>query len=471
MQVKKFEAPTIQEALETIKRDLGPDAIILQTKNIRGGFGLLSKSSVEVTAAVSEKSLQKKKTLETKLPTGTVEAMQKLPASKQAEILERYPQKTLDRYPTATRPGASGTSDARQSRKLTATRYIDIDTPPVSSGASASPGPVASAPSVRTVLSPAVGTPPIKDAIRQEIDELKQMLGEMKSSQEIAATSGASGSPSMGAAPAFNNPAVRDSYELLVVNGLEKKHAHLLVKQAVFALDGKDAESPDQVMDQVAEELVGTIEVASLLEGITPKSADASHPPAAIALLGPTGVGKTTTLAKIASDAVLNRGLKVGLINVDSYKIAAADQLSTYAKILNVPFRSVADAEELRVALQEFNRFDVVLIDTTGRSQRDMEHLNQMRDLLAAVPNLRTALVLSSTTRDTELYDIGKRFSGFKPGGLILSKLDEALVYGSIYNVSHRLKLPLMYFTTGQRVPEDIEEATAERLAALVLDL
>ncbi|MGE0615512.1 MAG: flagellar biosynthesis protein FlhF, partial [Bacteriovoracia bacterium] len=158
-------------------------------------------------------------------------------------------------------------------------------------------------------------------------------------------------------------------------------------------------------------------------------------------------------------------------INVDSYKIAAADQLSTYAKILNVPFRSVADAEELRVALQEFNRFDVVLIDTTGRSQRDMEHLNQMRDLLAAVPNLRTALVLSSTTRDTELYDIGKRFSGFKPGGLILSKLDEALVYGSIYNVSHRLKLPLMYFTTGQRVPEDIEEATAERLAALVLDL
>ena len=150
--------------------------------------------------------------------------------------------------------------------------------------------------------------------------------------------------------------------------------------------------------------------------------------------------------------------------------MAAFDQLGTYAKILNVPFRSAASAEELRVAIQDFQALDLVIVDTTGRSQRDPASLKEMQDMLQAVPDIRLELVLSVTTRDNELYDMANRFSIFRPQGIIVSKLDEASMYGSIYNVSHKVKLPLLYFTTG-RVPEDFEEATKERVAALIMDL
>ena len=210
-------------------------------------------------------------------------------------------------------------------------------------------------------------------------------------------------------------------------------------------------------------------------EGISPlggiEAENQQNGPAVIALVGPTGVGKTTTVAKMASEALLKRNLKVGLINLDSYKVAAFDQLGTYAKILNVPFRSVSTQEELKAALLDFQSLNLVLVDTTGRSQRDPGSLKDMQAMLSSVPNLRTHLVLSVITRDSELYDMATRFSIFRPQGLIMSKLDEATIFGSIYNVSQKVKLPLLYFTTGQRVPEDIEEASRERVASLILNL
>jgi flagellar biosynthesis protein FlhF len=112
-----------------------------------------------------------------------------------------------------------------------------------------------------------------------------------------------------------------------------------------------------------------------------------------------------------------------------------------------------------------------VLVDTTGRSQRDPASLQQMQELLRSASGIRTQLVLAVATRDNELYDQATRFSAFKPEGIVFSKLDEATLYGSIYNVCQRTKLPLTYFTTGQRVPEDIEEASPERVAALIMDL
>jgi flagellar biosynthesis protein FlhF len=223
-------------------------------------------------------------------------------------------------------------------------------------------------------------------------------------------------------------------------------------------------------MDRVAGEIMLSTEVVSALAGIEPNRGEGGKP-AIIALVGPTGVGKTTTVAKLASEAALRRNLRVGLVNLDSYKVAAFDQLGTYAKILNVPFRSVASKEDLAVAMQDFQSLDLVIVDTTGRSQRDPDSLRELQELLVALPDARTHLVLSATTRDMELYDMANRFSAFRPRGIIMSKLDEATIYGAIYNVSQKIKLPLAYFTTGQRVPEDIEEATRERLASLILDL
>jgi flagellar biosynthesis protein FlhF len=291
------------------------------------------------------------------------------------------------------------------------------------------------------------------------------MIEEMKSAQEGI---GAVAAGNAAAGGALATPALQDAFEQLVLGGMDKRYAYALVKRAAFDLGEERSRNPEDVLDQLASGLMESTEIA---ESLPAAQEGARSGPTVLALVGPTGVGKTTTVAKMASDALLKRNLKVGLINLDSYKVAAFDQLSTYAKILNVPFRSVANEAELQAALLDFKGLDLVLVDTTGRSQRDPASLREMQTLLKTVPGIRTQLVLAVATRDTELYDQASRFGIFRPEGLVFSKLDEATLYGSIYNVAQKTQLPLLSFTTGQRVPEDLEAATRERVAALVLDL
>jgi flagellar biosynthesis protein FlhF len=509
MQVKKFEAPTIQEALETIKRELGPEAIILQTKQNKRGFGLLSRASVEITAAISERSLQKKQFVENRVTPQNRDMVKKLPAEKQAEFYDRFVDKHLSRADTTKdkveiRKPAPSQNQATPARPITGMRYIDIDTPEPASGAEAKGfrarflGTKAEAPAPKTpeelrrlaiklesekswtqrtyeenygrievegeVADSAdqLGARNLK--LEEEMVHLKRMITELKTAQETAA---ASPLP-RGGQDVLSTATLQDAYDSLVLGGMDKRFALGMVKKVGQELGEIQVQNPDAVLDQLASQIMFSTETSSPFA-----AAGGTEPakPRIIALVGPTGVGKTTTVAKMASEALLKRGLKVGLINLDDYKVAAFDQLGTYAKILNVPFRSVATLEDLKAAIRDFQTLDLVLVDTTGRSQRDPNSLREMQATLAEIPNLRTELVLSATTRDTELYDMANRFSVFRPEGLIISKLDEATVYGSIYNVSQKVKLPLLYFTTGQRVPEDIEEATRERVASLILDL
>lgn len=502
MQVKKFEAPTIQEALEVIKRELGPEAIILQTKQYKRGFGLMSKASVEVTAAVSERALQKKSFTEKRLPEPQRKSVQKMPADRQAELYDKYMDRHLEQAmggaqdrvdmsrrtaapargqtqaQAQTQAKARGAKPAAPSQGgITPTRYIDIEDEDHAAArrapaqrAQARPSPTQPAQSHQIHQAQGLQSPspmPAQKAnlgmtVEEEMGHLKRMIEELKTTQELPA--GAMGGGSL-------TPALQDAFEQLVLNGIDKRYALSLAKKVGFELGAERAQSPDDVLDQLAAEIMSSTEVLSPLSGIEPGARASGQGPAVIALVGPTGVGKTTTVAKIASEALLKRNLKVGLINLDSYKIAAFDQLATYAKILNVPFRSAQSAEDLRAAIQDFRSLDVVLVDTTGRSQRDPKSLKEMEQLLQSVPGLRSQLVLSATTRDAELYDMANRFLSFRPQGIIFSKLDEATIYGAVYNVSQKSKLPLLYFTTGQRVPEDIEEATGERVAALIMDL
>ncbi|HLE00004.1 MAG TPA: flagellar biosynthesis protein FlhF [Bdellovibrionota bacterium] len=503
MQVKKFEAPTIQEALDNIKRELGPEAIILQTKKNKRGFGLLSKASVEVTAAVSDRSIQKKNFVETRLPEPNKALVKKLPASRQAELFDKYTQKhmaraqtTRDRVELSTKgAGAAALARAGSAPKglikiepssieetpITARRYIDItdeekqiERQPLgmASAPSVSKRPASGATAGRLGATGAEGGMTVEEELRQ----LKRMLEEMKNAQDEGGS--ASGAQALLSQSALSSPLLQDGFDQLIINGVDKRYALALVKKASFEAGASGAtnagraiagRNPEEILDQVALELMESTEVISPLGGI--EAENQQNGPAVIALVGPTGVGKTTTVAKMASEALLKRNLKVGLINLDSYKVAAFDQLGTYAKILNVPFRSVSTQEELKAALLDFQSLNLVLVDTTGRSQRDPGSLKDMQAMLSSVPNLRTHLVLSVITRDSELYDMATRFSIFRPQGLIMSKLDEATIFGSIYNVSQKVKLPLLYFTTGQRVPEDIEEASRERVASLILNL
>jgi flagellar biosynthesis protein FlhF len=505
MQVKKFEAPTIQEALEVIKRELGPEAIILQTKKLKKGFGLMNKESVEVTAAVSERSIQKKSFAETRLRDGDKQKVRGLEATRQGDIFDKLYEKgeraaaARKAVPAAAQPAQASSA----SRRLTATRYAEIDE--AENGAanrsaaarraaaqavgaqarSAAQAATQATHQAQTLEQVSQGRIPAAGAVmgalgagmsvEEELHHLKRMIEEMKSAQEGAGATFAGGAAPGGA---LATPALQDLFEQLVIGGVDRRYAYALVKRAAFEIGDERAQNPEDIIDQLASLVMDSTQVADSISAavdgdIAARDAapGAGRGPSVIALVGPTGVGKTTTVAKMASQALLKRNLKVGLINLDSYKVAAFDQLSTYAKILGVPFRSVSNEAELAGAIADFQALDLVLIDTTGRSQRDPASLKEMQALLKTAPGVRTQLVLAVATRDNELYDQASRFGVFRPEGIVFSKLDEATLYGSIYNVAQKTRLPLLSFTTGQRVPEDLEPATRERVAALILDL
>lgn len=445
MQIKKFEAPSIQEALDAIKRDLGPEAIILQTKRNRKGFGLMGGASVEVTAAISDRSMTKRAFSERRLPEDGKEAIRNLPASRQADILEKSVERAQARE--------NKPAGIQVPKKLTERRYADIDSHDV--------------PKAQAAARPAAPSAAAPLKLEDEVRHLKRMIEELKIAQEDAG----SGTVSGFASQLHDNPALMDAFEHLLMNGVDKRYALGLVKKAGFELGPQDSKNPDAVLDQVTYEVMSALDTLNPFEHLTPGSRGEAGP-FCVALVGPTGVGKTTTLAKLASLAVLKKNLRVGLVNLDVYKVAAFDQLQTYAKILNVPFRSAQNLEEFQSALADFRGLDLVLIDTTGRSQRDEASLKEMSELIRSLEiPVQVHLCAASSTRDLELYDIANRFSVFKPTALTITKLDESSLFGAVFNVAQRSKLPLSYFTTGQRVPEDLEDATRERVASLIMDL
>ncbi len=188
-----------------------------------------------------------------------------------------------------------------------------------------------------------------------------------------------------------------------------------------------------------------------------------------ITLVGPTGVGKTTTLAKLAA-TFAEAGERVALISIDTYRLGAAAQTLEYARRLQMPVEIVKDRKDLLAALNGFAGFDRVLIDTMGRSIRDRKGLAELCRVLKVVIG-DTFLVLPAGIQEEDLLENLVHFRPFRGRALLFTKLDETSCYGSIFNGLHYAKLPLSFFTNGQKVPADIEIASAERLADLLLDI
>ncbi|HPW68048.1 MAG: flagellar biosynthesis protein FlhF [Desulfomonilia bacterium] len=179
--------------------------------------------------------------------------------------------------------------------------------------------------------------------------------------------------------------------------------------------------------------------------------------------MGTTGVGKTTTIAKIAAGGALNHRRKVGLITLDTYRIGAVDQGRIYAKILNIPFMSVSSVSEFRAALGKMGSLDLVLVDTVGRSALCRDYIPHLREYLDGIDPC-TFLLMPVATRDSEMDTVTRTFSGLDIHRMIFTKADEAMHSGSVitHNLIHRI--PVSYITTGQRVPEDIEKASSSMI-------
>jgi flagellar biosynthesis protein FlhF len=190
----------------------------------------------------------------------------------------------------------------------------------------------------------------------------------------------------------------------------------------------------------------------------------------AVMLIGPTGVGKTTTIAKLAARAV-KAGEKAALVNLDTYRIGAVEQLRIYARVLGVPLATAANAAELKAALAKFSvDRDVIFIDTTGRNPRDEAAMAELTELCAAVDvPAEIHLLMSAGSDDASMIEAYRAYRALPIDYLGFSKIDEAVQYGTLYNLMVTYQKPVAWITTGQRVPGDIEQATVKRLAGLIM--
>jgi flagellar biosynthesis protein FlhF len=187
-----------------------------------------------------------------------------------------------------------------------------------------------------------------------------------------------------------------------------------------------------------------------------------------IALVGPTGVGKTTTIAKLAAYYLLHERSRIALVTIDTYRIAAVEQLKVYGEIMNLPVEVVLSPEQLQQAFARHRDKDLILIDTAGRSPRDEPSLEELSRFLGPEAGVENHLVLAVPTRERELQETVRRFSLLPLHNLIFTKIDECEQRGSILNVPLRHNLPVSYLTDGQRVPEDLVVAKAESVADFI---
>lgn len=251
-------------------------------------------------------------------------------------------------------------------------------------------------------------------------------------------------------------------YRDLVSAGVHGWLARRLVRQSVRLLDGRQRRHRPSLIAALNSVAGGLIASAAAGHGIPAKRV--------LAFVGPTGVGKTTTIAKLAARLSLQLRKKVVLLTLDGYRIGAVDQLRTYASLIGIPFRFVSDVAELQTAVQDQSQRDFILIDTAGRGPRDAAAMGALSALADGSIDMERHLVLSATTRSEDLEKIVEGFAPSRPDHLVFTKLDETSNFGPVFNELVRTGKPISYYTDGQRVPEDIHVLPKERIVDIVLN-
>lgn len=187
-----------------------------------------------------------------------------------------------------------------------------------------------------------------------------------------------------------------------------------------------------------------------------------------VVLIGPTGVGKTTTIAKLAGRLALIEKKSVGLITIDTYRIGAVEQLKTYAEIMNIPFKVVITTKEMQEAVNSMKDCDVVLIDTTGRSSKNTMQLSELRAFVENAKADSISLVISATTKNKDIKTIVNGYSDLGFDNIIVTKLDETTSYGALYNIKRIANKPFKFITIGQNVPDDIKIPDKEYITKVI---
>ncbi len=250
-----------------------------------------------------------------------------------------------------------------------------------------------------------------------------------------------------------------EGYLTLVRHGVAETLAAEVARGAAEELATQPTLMPEVLRASMTRRLAGHVAVAGGIE--------LNGARRVVALVGPTGVGKTTTIAKLAANFKVRQHRSVALVTIDTYRIAAVQQLQTIADIIQVPLMTVLTVGDLRQALDGLRHYDLVLIDTAGRSQRDELKMFDLDAFLKAAAADEVHLVVSAAASLGNMAEVIDRFKPLGPTRLIVTKVDEAEALGRLASVSSRCGLPLSYVTTGQDIPNDIELAAPERVAAM----
>ncbi|WP_370262942.1 flagellar biosynthesis protein FlhF [Limnobacter sp.] len=434
MKLKKFTAPSTREALQQLRAELGEDAIILSTKQTAAGTEVLAASSRDLDAV-------------TEAPAQSAQAMQ-APASwtkneREAYAAQKRQQQAFAQAPAAMPQPSATAAPKRPSAAQRVAQQVDAQrTRIVHEGLiapSAAPSPSSSPLSAQDEMLNAVAqrrSQAASEAMAQEqtavLEEIKQMRQLLKDQLNMLAWRDSLN----------KNPQRAELWNVLTQSGFSPLFARTVVDRL------PDGLSESQMQDWAMNVLKKNLQVVSAED-------DMVETGGVFALVGPTGVGKTTTTAKLAARCVVKYGANsLGLITTDSYRIGAQDQLRIYGKILGVQVYTAqthADLQQLRASMQ---RKRLVLIDTVGMGQRDARVAEQTKILTDS--HVKRVLLLNATSQPETLDDVVRHYKNSGLAGAIVSKLDEAIKIGGVLDVVMRHKLVLQYIATGQRVPEDL---------------
>lgn len=251
-------------------------------------------------------------------------------------------------------------------------------------------------------------------------------------------------------------------YVRLIHHEVDEEIANNLIGNVIKKASVDEYKDRGLLMQRLREEIMNLVDVSGPIQ----LNRDS---PKVISLIGPTGVGKTTTLAKLAAHFV-SMGKRVASITIDTYRIAAVEQLRTYTRILGIPLEVVFTPVDFKHALDKYKGKDIVFIDTAGRSHRNCQHIDELREFVNQdSKGIESILVISATTKYKDMVDIINSFKKVRFQRIIFTKLDETVTFGPMVNTLARIQQPLSYITIGQGVPEDIEVASPARIANLIL--
>lgn len=412
MIVKKYKADTETAAILAAKEDLGPEAVVLNVKTMKQrGFARFFKHDYVEITAALEE--------------------------------KEFEQKVSSRRPAV---NAAATKEIKPaSDKMSGIDYRVDDSRYTETG---------------------------KNTIEEKLDSLHDMLQSHMTGLDKAP--GNAGEKDVEQKETSDNTAKPQSnnfkplkliYNKLMENEMDEKYANAIINDINASL--KKESNIDSILAAVYQKII--------LKLGEPDGIETDERKKIIFFIGPTGVGKTTTIAKLASDFKLNKGKSVAMVTADTYRIAAVEQLNTYAGILDVPVSVAYSPSEICGCLNEFSGYDVIFVDTAGRSHKNEEQKDELIELINNVKNggydadIETFLVLSVTTKYKDLINIADTYKEIDDYRLLFTKLDETVTLGNIINLKCYTGAPLSYTTSGQNVPDDIETIDVQKLAKNLL--